>query len=176
MLKFLLRLIKHISILLFVLLPLEVFGWIVVLPVCFLSRKSSLPRVFRWFDNADIYPEFNRNPITYLKDVIPKGVLYRYYWLALRNPLNYFGYKILGWKSDRDIVASIIGDSANKRPGYDYIEVNDKGSHYEYYYIHKWNSTHCFRFRMGWKLQDTKVGDWVQWVLVIQPYKSYSGI
>jgi hypothetical protein len=131
-----------------------------------------LPALFRWFDNADIYDEFNRNPITYLSQVVPSGILGRYYWLAIRNPLNYFGYKVLGYKASREIAGSPIGDTGGKTPGFVHYEYDGV---YEYYYIKKWSATKCLRFRLGWKLQGTKAGSWAQWVLVLQPYKAYWG-
>ncbi len=181
MLKFLFRLLKHSLILLCVLLPLEVVGWLVLLPVIYFNQHRliyggsiKLPKLFRWFDNADIYEEFGRNPITYFKDVVPSGVWYRYYWLAFRNPLNYFGYKVLGWKADINIPGSAVGDSSGDHAGI--FRITHIPPVYEYYLIHKWSATKCLRFRLGWKLQNTKCGEWCQWVLVFQPYRSYGGI
>lgn len=190
MIKFIYRLIKHLLILLFVLLPLEIIGWAILLPIVYYNQRSiqnnmqyslKLPYLFRWFDNADIYSEFNRDSTTYLCNVVPKGVLYRYYWLAFRNPINYFGYKVLGfqWKDPlgADLVNNDIGDSVGQQAGLSIIGVtlNNK-KYYEYYFIYKWSQTKCLRFRLGWKLQNTKNNDWVQWVLVFQPYRSYGGL
>ena len=181
MIKFLLRLIKNVSILLAIILPLEILGWIILAPIVYINQRLliqnqsvKLPKCFRWFDNADIYEEFGRNPITYYKDVVPKGWLYRYYWLAFRNPLNYFGYAVLGYKALTDIPSQPIGDSAGKTAGWFLTELET--GQYEYYFIHKWNDTHCFRFRLGHKLQDTKKGEYCQWVMIFQPYRSYGGI
>jgi hypothetical protein len=175
MILFIFRLLLNLLLLIGIILPLEILGWIVLLPVVYIYRtRFKLPYFLRWFDNADVYDAFGRNSVTYTDIVLTKSCMYRYYWLAFRNPLNYFGYKILGFKSDIDIPESHVGDSVGKTEGWSYIELSN--GTYEYYLIHKWNSTHCLRFRMGWKLQDTKKGDWVQWVLVLQPYRSYGGL
>ncbi len=179
MVKFILRLLKNVGLLVFILWPLELLGILILLPIIALNQRQlsskgsiKLPVCFRWFDNADIYEEFNRNSVTYLSKVVPEGVLYRYYWLAIRNPLNYFGYKVLGYKATRAIAGSPIGDDNGKTPGYVVYDVDNV---YEYYYIKKWSATKCLRFRLGWKLQNTKAGEWAQWVLVLQPYKDYWG-
>jgi hypothetical protein len=68
-----------------------------------------------------------------------------------------------------------IGD--NSKPGFYYVETQE--GLYEYYYIYKWSSTKCFRFRMGHKIgniQTNTPGSWIQVVFVLQPYKSYTGI
>lgn len=167
---FFIRFFNNLLLLLLINIPLEILGWIILLPVCFLSKKDKLPVILRWFDNADLY--IDRDTSTYL-NVIKSGWFNRYCWLAFRNPCNYFGYKILGFKSNFSIPRSPVGDSAGYVPGLFYIE---HSGYYEYYYIKKWSATKCFRFRMGWKLSNTDAGDWVQRVFVIQPYKSYTGV
>lgn len=177
--KFIYRLVLNILMLVFVSLPLELLGIIILLPVVYWNQRKllsggscQLPYILRWFDCADIYSKFKRDPFTYFARVIPNGVLYRYYWLALRNPCNYFGYNVLGFRSDLDIPSTDIGDMTGGQPGLHTVESQGR---YEYYLIYKWNDKKCFRFRMGWKLSDTKTGDFVQRVFVVQPYKDYFG-
>ena len=170
MINFLIRLIINILLLLLVNLPLEVIGWVILLPTCLLSKENQLPSYLKWFDNADLY--LGRDASTYLS-VVSSGWWSRYVWLAFRNPCNYFGYKVLGFIASFSVPRSSVGDSAGDVPGLFHIE---QSGYYEYYYIKKWSSTKCFRFRMGWKLSDTKSGDWVERVFVIQPYKSYTGV
>jgi len=184
-LLFLYRLVKHVSILLFVLFPLEVLGWLILLPVCYLNGTSidPLPRWLRWYDNADQF--VGRDTSTYFK-VCRTGWWNRYVWLGWRNPLNYLGYVVLGamipatLKSDTGpTVGTQIGDATNKKEGFYYREIvtPDDKSYYEYYYIHKWSETTCLRFRLGYKLgQNADCSGATQWVLVLQPRKSYSGI
>lgn len=169
MFKFLIRFLQNLIIFLSISFPLEIIGWFLLLPICYLSKSNQLPHYLKWFDNADSY--LGRDVTTY-EVIISYGWFNRYLWLAFRNPCNYFGYKILGFQATFSIPRSIVGDSINDIPGFQNIETPP---YYEYYYIKKWSDTKCFRFRMGWKLSDTKPGDWVERVFVIQPYKSYSG-
>ncbi len=190
LLKFTYRLLKGLSTLLLVLLPLEVLGWVVLLPATYLQGTSlePLPRFLRWYDNADSF--VGRDVSTYM-NVYKSGWFNRYSWLAFRNPLNYFGYIVLGAniesvksKTIFKIVSSLdtktqIGDATNKQPGIFYMELVDGNGklYYEYYYIHRWSDTTCFRFRLGHKLgQDEDCTGWSQFVIVLQPRKSFSGI
>lgn len=208
MLKFITRFIQHF--LIFILcLPLQLLGTLgllIYLPVHrLISNNIQLPIVFRWFDNADIYPEFNRDSSTY-RQIYAQGWFIQYCWLAWRNPLNYFGYKILGTEikeigsvladvvevSYNDSMAILvadklkhaeIGDATDQVPGYHFVEVmiNDQ-LYYEYYYIKKYTffgTPKCFRFRLGSKITDPKtlqLGSYLQQVFVISPFHSYSGV
>jgi len=183
MFKFLYRLVINLAILA-VLLPLEVIGWVVLLPVCYKQGLTTvvLPRWLRWYDNADIF--VGRNTDTY-KAVCKTGWFNRYTWLAFRNPLNYLGYVHLGVKVTTPIKGVIleVGDEGigdGSRPGFHQVEILvDNKVVYEYYYIHRWSKTKCLRFRMGHKIgkvSSNKVGSWIQWVMVLQPYKSYWGV
>ena len=69
MIKFLLRLLKHTITFLFICLPLQLIGAILLLPAVYYSRSPQLPYLLRWFDNADMYVE--RDASTYLNEVIP---------------------------------------------------------------------------------------------------------
>lgn len=186
--KFTLRLIKHICILLLVCIPLQLLGAILLgiyLPIqrrlvqTNPERSWKLPYLLRWFDNADMY--VNRDTTTYLQVVVPQGVWVQYCWLAWRNPINFFGYKILGVQvvTTRHLYGEgnfTIGDDT--MPGYYYQEVDINGKvYYEYYYVHKWSQTKCFRFRMGYKLgmKNLKAGDYIQEVMAIQIFKDYWG-
>lgn len=178
-----LKCLKHALIWFCIILPLQLIGSILLaiyLPIHLQLIKRSiissikLPYLLRWYDNVDQY--IGRDTSTYLA-VFGSGVLNLYTWLAFRNPLNYFGWMILGVMSDQDIADDNIGDSTGCIEGTRHIEVtiNNK-SYYEYYYIKKLNSTHCIRIRIGWKLCDTKAGQIAQWVFVISPWHSYNGI
>lgn len=107
----LLSFLKTIGIYLFVCLPLELLG-MVVLPVVlpFIpANQEVLPKYLRWFDNASTYVGF----VYPAGDGLSGDVAYRemrkaeghtnlfwerYYWLALRNPINYFSVVVLGSK------------------------------------------------------------------------------
>ncbi len=185
MLKFLLRFIKHLVLFLVVLLPLQLVGAVILLPVCYLYNNLPLPSLLRWFDGADQY--VGRDTSVY-DGVRKQGPWASYVWLAWRNPLNYFGYKVLGLDiqeigetiSDTPAWPVEIGDGTGQSPGLFHAEYIINGKvYYEYYYIFKYTQKLCLRFRMGHKLghrvQLTK-GRHVQFVGVISPFHSYDGI
>lgn len=163
-----------------------------------------LPNCLKWFDCADLYSKFNRNPSTYLIKVLPEGTLYRIYWLCIRNPLNYFSYnyyaiipkksiitrKCIIWTQDYTPPGTVvsIGDSTNDMAGFQYVEYTiDGGTYYEYYLCIRYpdvinnlfsGNRKCFRARLGWKLglpEEVKYEQAIQDVLNINPFASYSG-
>jgi hypothetical protein len=194
-----LRLVKCIIILICVSIPLQLVGAVLLLGYLpyqqnLIKRKPNtpvqLPVLLRWFDCADLYLEFGRTPVTYLFKVVPQGWWVRYCWLAWRNPINYFSYAYL---SRRVILRNIdksksfeegdplVGDSTGDHPGFFHVSVEDFDGQvtYEYYYILKWSATKCCRIRFGHKvgpLKDLKDGQYIQGVIVCQPYRSYGGI
>lgn len=183
MIIFLIRLIKHLSILLLISLPLELLGAIILLPViiyCQRKGQEKLPGVLKWFDCFDLYS--NRDTSTYLS-IVAQGAFKRYLWLAFRNPCNYFGYKVLGIDCEGYLKQEslngdiLVGDT--RKDGLMVQEVViDSKVYYEYYLIYKWNHTKCLRFRMGWKIGDlysNRFGSLIEQVFVLQPYKDYSG-
>ena len=186
MLKFIYRLIKHLGILLFISLPLELAGIFIlsiVVPYVSLKGQEKLPRAFKWFDSFDLYSDRDRSVY---RSIIAQGPFKQYCWLALRNPLNYFGYVVLGFKFNRGELYYYgqgdinVGDSAGKGPGLLIMELRNRTTEtteaYEYYFIHRWSATKCFRFRLGYKIGlSNQDGMYIQQVLVCQLYKSYSG-
>jgi hypothetical protein len=170
-------------------IPLQLVGIVVLavyLPIHkFLVQKGirktvKLPYFLRWFDNADIY--IGRNAETYL-NVFGSTTYALYTWLAFRNPLNYFGYKVLGVEvnSVPKVIETnyqyLVGDNTGKTEGFFYQELTVRGKrYYEYYYIKKWSPTKCLRFRLGYKFGKPYFQYTVQQVIVLQFYKSYSGL
>lgn len=188
MLKFCLRLIINLCKLLLLCIPLQIIG-LVILPIGIkiaqnrenkqkdTDRDYKLSKYIRFFDNADLY--IDRDKSTYIS-IANEGFWSRYYWLAIRNPLNYFGYLYLGHQvqshlDDKTNGNFAVGDTKDKCPGLLYNELDNI---YEYYYIKKWSENKCLRFRMGWKISQPILnpqGSYIQWVMVIQPYKDYAG-
>ncbi len=187
-LVFLYRLFKNIGKFLFISLPLQLIGSVVLLMYLPIQRKlypklEMLPIFLRWFDNADMY--IGRNTETY-ETVYEGPFLNHYTWLAWRNPINYFSYVYLSVQvlGKIDVIYSNdlegnIGDSTGDSSGFRYTELIVNGQTiYEYYCIHKWSSTTCLRFRIGYKigaLESNSPNDYIQEVFVIAPYKSYKG-
>ena len=199
MLKFLSRLLINITKFLLLSLPLQLIGsllLLIYLPFHFAKPRLSpkLPFLLRWFDCADLYQEFGRTPVTYLSLVYPMGWWKTYTWLAWRNPINYFGYKYLGFFLKNPYIISKykyyptyqvgtdlreVGNSSSDVPGFFYIELKcDSKTYYEYYWIYRYGqSKKCFRFRLGWKIGQDPVykEEFCQEVFVISPLMSYSG-
>lgn len=184
---FLFRFIKHILVFFLICLPIMLAG-IPMVAIAMLMIKNSdmkLPRLFRWWDNADLY--LGRDTSAY-RAVCAQGKWARYSWLVFRNPMNYFDYVNLGLKwmggeyySHYNPKDNDVGNSTNERPGFKYIEVIQVNStYYEYYWVYKYAfwPTKCFRFRFGWKIGDNtnKPNTISQWCLVIAPIFPYWGI
>lgn len=178
----LIRFIKHLATFLFFVIPLMILGWLILPFVLLFVPKNQirLPAVFKWFDSVDSY--IGRDTSVY-QSVCQQGYWARYTWIAFRNPINYVGYKVLGFQFNGtemyyryDPKQFDIGDTS--REGFRSIEVmKDKNFYYEYYWIKKWSQTKCLRIRIGWKIVNNlnPIGSWCQWVLVFQPWKDYSG-
>ncbi len=174
---------KSLIILLLVCLPLEIIGWCVLIPAVYFAKGYKLPRLLRWFDNADQY--IGRDTSTYI-GVVDSGKLNQYLWLAFRNPINYFGYRVLGVCPQTAIEAiyetqntTTVGDTSSE--GFYHCEaVIDGIRRSEYYLVKAYpGKKTCFRFRMGHKIQrlnSNPIGSYIQYVFCIQPYKSYTGL
>lgn len=189
--------LKHIIVLLFVVIPLEIVGMI-ILPFVLLfvgKDKEQLPSLFRWFDNHETHLGVNgaddglAGPPGYRLEngIYPygeynffKNLWHRYYWLALRNPIYYFSYVVLGVNlSTLTEITSKEGDFGigdKYRAGSYYLEVAVNGkSYFEYYLVYKYplKKDKCFRFRIGWKL--TSEDSHKQWVFTVTPWMNYTG-
>lgn len=188
MIKFLARFIKHCIIFLALELPMQLIGMIllaIALPFC---KSPQLPYILRWFDLADFY--VGRDPVTYLTQIVPKGWKERWYWIAWRNPCNYFAYKYLGIPANTVLTLNerspsdpasydLVGDATGKTGGLAYSEYKaGSRTYYEYYYVLPYTifgARKCFRFRMGWKIGGEPTGEPIQQVFVISPIRDYRG-
>lgn len=201
MLKFALRLLKHVVKFLVIEVPLQLIGAIVLLvylPIHLKlvtndpSKSIRLPYILRIYDNADMY--VGRDYSTYRK-VFGSGYWNLYCWLAWRNPLNYYSYvwdgvtpekeakltytEIVFFKNRTDNKRNEIGD--NDCPGRELIEWRlDGKTYYEYYAIYPYTIfgyKKCLRFRLGYKLGfNMAVGKPTQSVFVISPFHTYLGV
>lgn len=162
-LLFSIRLIKHLSIFLFISVPLQLIGVLLLLPITACYDIGELPKILRWFDSADpfigrdtsVIKQINRGTSKYYPHPTLEErtklrlTLDKYLWLAWRNPTNYFEYKYLGVQAilafppvvyrtylNNNDIGKEIGDHRNDAPGYEYIEmqINNK-IYYEYYAI-----------------------------------------
>lgn len=161
-------------------LPLMGIGFICVSIWIGLFNTVQLPRALRWFDCADFY---NGRDTTVIRRIAAEGRWAHIYYITIRNPLNYFSYKVLGLVYNNPIVKKVegnpnVGDTT--LPGLYFIEIEQDGkTYYEYYWIYKYSATTCFRFRMGWKIgspDELVNGKPTQEVFVVSPYHSYSGV
>ncbi len=158
-------------------IPLQIIGILILYPVCRVYSIGAFPFALRWFDSAD--PYVNRDT-SQIQQVNQQTTLQKYYWVAIRNPINYFAYRYLGFVFPQNTKYILygnldVGDSTGDEPGYRYLET-DQG-YYEYLYVKRLGETKCFYFRMGWKVGDlkNKPFSYCQQVFTIS-YRSYSGV
>jgi hypothetical protein len=179
---FIKRFLSHALIFL-VTLPLWIFGIIsllIILPI----TKTYVPIWLRWFDCADHFIGRNTETI----DAIIKTGWFNYYkFIALRNPLNYFSYHVLGVNCSIPGCKIISTDKEvgdNIAPGFQYTELQDSNFKclaylYDWIWVYKLpltNTKKCIRFRLGWKLNGLGTGPIAQEVLVFSPFHSYTGV
>lgn len=179
-----------------------------------------LPKMFRWFDVGDVRDKgygingdlgYQTKQLLGSEEVLmscqlqdaisinPPSIWKIYWmrlnWLALRNPINYFQYNVLGIRSvnlgrlikviDRSDNFNLERDDYSKSPeigdwpghvaGFRYREFENAK---EYYWIYRYPflKSRCFRARIGHKLGHTyPYRAVIQWVCTIQPFKSYRG-
>ncbi len=178
----------------FIYIPVLLAGFIILaVALPFIGReKTELPRFLRWFDTFDPKEKLwgamhYSNPLRV--DDIPKdprGFMARYNWLAIRNPINYFQYKVLGevW-NDGWLYASEgpsnVGDNEGHIGGKRVIIAGTKPI-YEYYSVRPYRLLGrdlCVRTRIGHKIgnpEDRKEGDVMQFVVSWSPIHPYRGI
>ena len=214
------RIFLHTLIFFCVLTPLKLVG-LLVLPwvLLFVPRdREYLPKLFRWFDNQEYHyaidkldPEIDglagdklyrsqRN----LRDDSGFWKLWyeRFIWLAIRNPVNYFQYAVLGlhvsagyellyhyttlpsdsWKLQ-------VGNTKNMYCGFARHDIRSymkpKRDYWEYYWVKPYNlfgTRRCIRLRMGWKIGNIKNLDdhflqskAVQFTYNLNPWKTFEG-
>ncbi len=208
---FIYRVLIHFSIFLFISLPLQLLGAIVLIPVVPFYDIGKLPFLFRWFDSVDTYTNRDLWTINLINGggwiddpITPSGtysghqlLINKYVWLAWRNPINYFSYKVLGIQVQGEVITTLnnlyplipvplnesieIGDTEGNYPGIQSVEmaINNK-TYYEYYMACPYTifgATRCIRIRIGYKLTDFVLvnGALIEEVFVISPFHSYSG-
>lgn len=194
MLKFIYRFIKDFLIWLLCTLPLELLGLLILSVVLLFTKKEAvqLPtvfglHVFKWWDNYESYVlshdhEFLdglAGPDYYLEreniDLVNYWPRYfaRLNWLGVRNPLNYFQYKVIGVVMDTRHVLVV------QKP--QFVDIDESGgsihaqtlsgTHYEYYYVipYKFWKGRALRLRWGHKITSSyRLRQ--QFVFVINPF------
>ena len=172
--KWLIRIPIHLMKWLFIKIPMQLLGMIVLAPLLlFIPRdKEYLPKYFKWFDNADYYRKPKGSQIDGLsgdpgyrnqfKD--PTGWWARYCWLALRNPINYFQYYKLGVAYELGNISDIsysgnrftsdwIRKGGSNNSGLFVAEVRIRNrTYWELYWVFNWSDDRCLRLRLGWKI------------------------
>lgn len=187
--------IKHLLVLLFVVVPLLLLApFITAIALCFTKPEDNqLPRFARWFDNHDHegdglngYYKWKIDHPNYTSRYV------RWLWL-LRNPINTFGYEVLGrqypsdyrrqevrrYQTKLDTTITKIGN--NDRAGLRYTELYDQSENiiWELYYVHSYGNGNCMRIRIGWKIGEpleTAPGEHMQWCFVVSPYVAFRGV
>jgi len=177
------RFIKHLVIYLAFCLPFMALGCVLLaLALPFVKPKQEyLPRWLRWWDNASTYINghyplgdgLSGDP-TYRKERAKAGhtnlFWERFYWLALRNPMNYFevfNLGLTGYKTTRIESTSPTGRiDRTLIEGYSYTEARnpmEKKIAYQYYYVKFYTlfgKRRSIWFRWGWKLPHNLNESW----------------
>lgn len=207
---------KHIATKLFIVLPMQLISAILLIGILpFIGEKDeTLPAWCRWFDNGEIPlgrgsrddglagPAYYRQPRLERLDKIFRSrrislYILRYTWLALRNPVDYFRSRVVGFKTpsgglvDYDVthLDNEVGHHAWNHEGVSYLEVSFKGkTYFEYYRIYVYKGfvakvlkfftgkRHCARIRMGHRMEvPLKAGEWNKFTFTTIPFKEYEG-
>ncbi len=171
-------------------LPLTVIGWVILYPILLILPREAnkLPGWCCWFDNFD-GDGLVGDTSHMVKSSDPYSAWSKYTWIALRNPINYFKYRVLGVKNDDIIIHSIDSRPDVKgQPVGDYTSggtLSIEGSCgdkpiFEYYRIIPYKlfgKVKCVRIRLGWKLlgRFDKQREYISFTCIISPYHSYLG-
>lgn len=175
-------------------LPLTILG-ILILPLVLVfvpKNVEVLPKVFRWFDNYSTHDNLfghTRDGLSgdqpYRERRIKEGhtnlFWERYYWLALRNPINYFSVEYLG--KDKVHVREVHGNPYTSDQGesgwvykWGYDIDNSKLEEFYFVYAYKLFSKNlCVRARFGYKLAQWKgsISTTSGFVFTINPVMPY---
>lgn len=200
-----LRILKQVATLFTVKLPVQLIGIPVVALELLLHLKDKRVEncvdqrlICKWFDNGDdLDREYGLNgdkgyQLSRGNPTDTWGIYrMRFNWLALRNPINYFQYNVLGSRvEDLGNIESYhnyidgVGESGDLEVGdWQYAGVRkielDSGE-WEHYTVYRYpfKPEKCFRARIGHKLGHNPIKhkrSGVQWVCAIQPWKDYRG-
>lgn len=159
-------------------LPMMVLGWFIV-PIAILFEKNDQLPIWAWpWGNKDhgndgdafydkVYDGVIGNPTTFWQ---------KYTWLAFRNPtFNSSKYFISFIASGTQTTIGNRNVARDREAGYFYTK--DRWA-WDIQLVKKYRFNHkkCFHFRCGWKLNRKSFGEHCQFVFMISPYKTYSGI
>jgi len=205
--KWIYRIIKQLLTLLIINIPLQLLGIpIVAIELLFHLHDKRLNNcldqrlLLKWFDNGDEkdliyglngdlgYQHTNNITVKSTKWEIYKA---RFIWLAIRNPLNYYKYRVIGVRTSKlgrityqkNYIQGIGNNPLLEVSDWHYAGVRiidlDKGG-WEVYIVYKYpfKQDRCLRIRMGYKLGHNRRDTtrlYTQWVCAIQPWKSYIG-
>lgn len=162
-----------------VLLPLTLLG-IPILAVAILFMPPvmvGLPKSIKWFDNWG--KEY------------PAGYWARFTWMALRNPVNYFQYSVLGMPTTGTLVQTMtnknyfVSDKGHGGLLEQEVKCQETGkTYYEVYYVKPYmvfGRKLAIRARIGHKIGTHMIDPYaslppvIQWVFSINPFQPYTG-
>lgn len=161
---------------------------------------SKLPSFLRWFDNADGdgLDGDGAHQVRLEETMFGTTFLKRYWWLAVRNPINYFQHHILGVKGLKmlDTQKTLKPLDAPAVPSW--IQVGDYScggvvksamivrnkiiGHFvadEYYIVQPYKlfgKKLCLRIRIGHKLTGNYKSNMKPWTFNFHPFKTYRGV
>jgi len=171
-------------------LLMDVVGALIMVPLALMigGVNNRLPNWANWFDNdRDPFGDTARRPAIDAAAGLKKGWL-RYVWLALRNPANNFGYKVVGFKHVGGVDYESYGiptTSDQSTGGWKAVIARYQGRvvAFELYVVLPYSTPwgmRCVRVRLGWKLwyetaHGPVLGYVTQLVGVVNPVMSFTG-
>ena len=172
---------KHLLVFVFVVLPLILIGIPVLAIVLLFVKRDAvrLPSAFKWWDNHDSYGKPEKNPPDGLSGNPTKNDWWsRFYWLALRNPLNYFQYRKLGFQHPIPVAHQYYNNGIAYPDGvvqdlfmHKRYKINGK-DYFEIFYIKTFGSSRYLRLRIGWKIEQFNyMSPDRQWVFSLTPFR-----
>jgi len=162
-------------------------------------EATKLPTWLSWYDNADndgIWGDAANQERNARYGWNPCGFLAKFHWIMIRNSLNNFKYRVLGfYQSDIASYSQVIEQAYVKDQyvgdyssgGLRYIEVNLKNGQkrWEYYAVLPYtigSKSLCFRARLGWVINNPHEPDefqskrtYFRFTCSINPFKTYRG-
>lgn len=176
----------------FVLALLSIFTSILgvfLVPIGLLfAGAGRLPWWLQWFDNdREPFGDTARRPAIEAATGIRRAWL-RYWWLAIRNPGNNFGYLPgVGFAQTSDVWYLQHGNpntSDQGEAGWKYVEARSGPAlalvAFELYIVAPWSATRCLRVRLGWKIDHNMIaalhrtdGSITQLVAVVNPFDTF---
>lgn len=167
-------------------LAMDAAGLVLVAVGLAIAGAARLPWYLQWFDNdREPYGDTARKPAIDAATGLRRAWL-RYWWLAIRNPANNFGYlPWMGFAQHASLVYTATGNPNTSDQGESGAKLTyawraGRKVAFEYYLVRQWSATRCLRVRLGWKIDHNLRAEWrrndgsaTQIVAVVNPFDGF---